>query len=187
MRHGLFSVLLLLVASVAQGGQARDAEPGACIAYGDDWAFMIVPPPGWSLVCHVEDTLGVTVALWPSDSSWKDATAVMYVNPSGRSDPKESLQAFVNDEIGRFRKDNPGLKVENAEGLKTGDAAPILVRKLTGDRFGNHEAIAYVESKRIFAILVLTARSEAAFNSSFAAFERLVGSYRYMDKVNGEK
>src|SRR5262245_8212534 len=103
MRQALvFSISLLLV-TAPQASEAPEVESGGCIPYGANWSFMVAAPPGWSSACPAVETHGVTVAMWPSDSNWKDAHSVMYANPSAGLDPRPTLVAFADNEINEFK------------------------------------------------------------------------------------
>jgi hypothetical protein len=108
----------------------------------------------------------------------------MYVNTSSKSDPPESLERFVEESAVKFKADKPGVVIKPGKPLKTADGKTALVQNFTGDPWGNFESVAYVESKTIFAMIVLSARNEKEFKSNQAAFGKVVGSYGYMDKVD---
>jgi hypothetical protein len=74
--------------------------------------------------------------------------------------------------------------IKSAKPLKTADGRTAMVQDFTGDPWGNFESVAYVDSKTIFAMIVLSARTEKEFKANHVAFERVVASYRYMDKVD---
>lgn len=189
MKMSVVAILALLGATVgltAAGQVSHAATSGGCIAYGDNYAFMLDAPEGWVLSCDVSEHSDVPVALWPKGSTWADAVVVMYVNPSPKSDAKQSLKDFVSFSDTQFRKDKPGLKITPGDPLETADHSHAIVQKFTGDPWGNVEAVAYIESKTIFAIITLSARSEAKYKDSYAAFEKLVSTYSFMNKVDGK-
>ena len=159
------------------------AGEGGCIAYGDVWAFMVSPPQGWALSCEEKEHADVPVALWPKGSNWQDAKVVMYVNISDKDEPPETLKQFVDYSDSQFKKDKPGVVIKAAKALKTGDGRTAVVQDFTGDPWGNFESVAYIDSKTVFAMIVLSARNEKDFRANRAAFEKLVSSYLYMDKT----
>ncbi len=183
MRLGQFLVLLSALIASSPLSLARPTTEGGCIAYGDHWAFMLSPPPGWILSCAAEAEEGVPVALWPKGSNWRDAKVVMYVTPSSKSSPQETLDRFANDSDARFKVDKPGVIIRTGKQLMTTDKRIALVREFTGDPWGNFEAVAYIDSKTIFAMVVLSARDEKTYRANYAAFEKVVAGYAYMDKV----
>jgi hypothetical protein len=187
MRVIAVRVAVLLVAMVVGTAsvQPSDSDPsGGCIAYGDDWAFMVAAPDGWVVSCETKDHEGVPVGLWPKGSNWADAEAVMYINPSSKPDPKQTLEAFAEWSDEQFRKDKPGLKVSVQPALETADKSHAVVHRYTGDSWANVEVVAFVESKTIFAIIVLSARSDAKYQESYPAFEKVVRSYAFMNKTD---
>jgi hypothetical protein len=180
------SLFLMVALGPTSLSEAAAGPSGGCIAYGDDYAFGLAPPKGWVLSCDVSEHSDVPVALWPTGSTWANAKVVMYVNPSKKGSPPQTLDDFVQFSVSQFRKDKPGVKISPGEPLQTGDHARVVVQHFTGDQWGNHEAVAYIESKTIFAIVVLSSRTEAEYKASYPAFEKLVSSYMFMNKVEAK-
>jgi hypothetical protein len=54
------------------------------------------------------------------------------------------------------------------------------VRRLSGDKFGNFESIAYLGEEKAYVMIVLSSRDRALYEKSQGAFEQFVGSYRYL-------
>ena len=183
MRISGRTVITLALLIVPTFAAAPSAGGGSCIAYGDVWAFMLSPAPGWVLSCEPGEQEGVPVALWPKGSTWSNAKVVMYVNTSDKSDPRETLESFVEYSATKFREDKPGVVIKPGKPLKTADGRTAIVQDFTGDPWGNFESVAYVDSKTIFAMIVFSARNEKEFKSNHVAFEKVVASYGYMDKV----
>lgn len=159
---------------------------GGCIAYGDDYAFALKPPKGWVLSCDVSEHSDVPVALWPTGTTWANAEVVMYINPSPKGSSPQTLEDFVQFSASQFRKDKPGVKITPGEPLQTGDHSRVVVQHFTGDQWGNHEAVAYIESTTIFAIVVLSSRTEAEYKASYPAFEKLLSTYIFMNKTEAK-
>src|SRR5262245_55055649 len=187
MRRIFFSATALIAATLSAQPSEPQRNPlksGGCIAYGDKYAFMVAPPEGWVLSCNVSEHSEVPVALWPKGSTWADSEVVMYVNPSGKGPSPQTLQEFANWSATQFRKDKPGVKIANGEPLETADHSRAIVQHFTGDPWGNFESVAYIESKTIFAIMTLSSRKEARYKESYAAFEKLVSSYMFINKID---
>lgn len=107
----------------------------------------------------------------------------MYVNLRPKRDSKQTVEEAAEEELSEFkRRHGPSLVVKNGPPLRTADGRLAIVRILTGDRYGNYEAVAYVDSKTVFAVIVLSARDEKTYKTNYAAFQKLVSSYFYMDK-----
>ncbi len=162
-------VLLGLLASPAQ-------LSGQCIVWGKDYSFAVTAPDHWASACHVEDSLGVTVALWPNGFTWATGPAVMYITVSVKG--PFSLQAFADDELTRFRTAQPTVVAQDQPPLHDADGHRILLRHLTGDAANNVEAVAYAEQESVFLVLALSARGDSAFKAYYPAFRALVTEYR---------
>jgi len=169
------SLFLAQVIGAAEGGSGEGG-----IVYGKEHAFLIEPPEGWVLDNQSGVSQGSHAVFYPKGSSWSQATAVMYVNTvNKKQEGISTVQELIDIDFANFKKKNPSIVMTKSRSLTTGDGKTALVRLLQGDQWGNREAVAYIDEKAIVAFLVLTSRSQAAFQESLPAFEKLVASYRF--------
>ena len=164
-----FVLLLCLLFSLA-----LRAESQCAIVYGKNWAFLFEAPKQWQVACPVNDPSGVVVALWPEGTPWAKAPGMMYVTVSDKGD--FSLEQFAEDELARFRAQSPKLQVQAIEPISLPNKSPALVRKLSGDQYGNYELIAYADAGTAYLILVFTSRTPKEFARLSSAFTEFVAS-----------
>jgi len=173
------TVLLALCAR-----HALAQEPGAGgIVYPPRQAFMISAPPGW-----IRDTSAsrmLAVVFYRTGESWQDGDAVMYLNTvvpdSGRqADPAQELR---EDSL-RFNLLAPGVRVARLALMRTKDGRLAAVQRFTPDPrtyeglpSRGFVVLAYVQDKTVTPVLVLSARTHAAFEAALPAFRYLVSSY----------
>lgn len=169
-----FTSAILLFICLLTSVTSRAEDSGCAIVYGKNWAFLFATPKNWNVACPVNDPSGVVVALWPEGTPWANAPGVMYVTVSQKDG--FSLEQFAEDELARFRKQSPKLQAQVAEAILLPNKTQALVRELTGDQFGNHEAIAYVNARTVYLIAVLTSRTEEEFKRLRPAFGEFVSS-----------
>lgn len=154
------------------------AETGCAIVYGQNWAFLFATPKNWEAVCPANEPSGVVVALWPKGTAIANAPGIMYVTVSDKGE--FSLEQFAEDEITRFRVQSPKLQVQVANSLTFQKKNSALVRQLSGDQYGNHELVAYADAGNVFLIIVLTSRTQKAFEHLRPAFENFVSTLNPM-------
>ena len=163
------------VATVA--GQTLE---GAGIVYGSDHAFAIVAPTGWVLDNGAGRNEGLPVVFYPEGQGWRTAGTVMYANTASKSvKGQETLEELIAYDISQFGKRAPGLSVTTLPDIMT-KKSTATVRRFEGDEHGNFEAVAYIEEKKTIIMLVMSARTKEGFDRSYAAFEKLVGSYQFL-------
>jgi hypothetical protein len=165
--------VLLIVCCLLISSTAR-ADSGCAIVYGQNWAFLFTAPAKWEVACPVKDQSGVIVALWPEGTPWAKSPGVMYVTVSKKNG--FSLEQFAEDELERFRVESPGLQVQVIEPISLQNKSQTLVRKLSGDQYGNYEIIAYAEAGSTYLIFVLTSRTQKIIDSYLPSFRELVSS-----------
>jgi hypothetical protein len=159
-------------------------EGEAGIVYTDDLVFSLAAPEGWVLDNHSGAQQRLPAVLYPRGSSWKDSAAVMYPTSDRKPASGHPLEDVIAETVDQYRASSPGLRVEILDPAPTGDARKAEVRKLSGEKQGNVEAIAFLEEADRVVLLILSARSEADFARTLPAFRRLIASYRYLsDKV----
>lgn len=170
-----YTVLALLLACAAP---AR-SEPTCTLIYGKTWAFVMDAPAGWLSRCRAERLMGAAVALWPEDSTFADAPAVMYITVSTRTDP--TLEAFAAGEQARFRASAPEVRFVAIEPAPIVGGRQALLFGASGDPGRNEERIAYVEGPTAYFILVASARTAQDLERSRAAFDALLESFVPME------
>jgi hypothetical protein len=175
----LAAALLALGPALARASEAQivlpDA-PGTALVTGKGYRFLLDAPKGWVLDNQGGASRGLTTVFYPSGQSFKDAPAILYANVAPRT-AGERLGDFVDREIARARQRSPGLQVESHKDIQTKDGHAAVIRAVAGDVHGNREALAFVEEKEAFVILVLSARTKESFEASLPAFTALVRSY----------
>ena len=169
-----FSSAILFLICLLVSITSRAEDSGCAIVYGKNWAFLFAAPNTWKVACPVNDPSGVVVALWPEGTPWANAPGVMYVTVSEKDG--FSLEQFADDELARFRKQSPMLQVHVAESILLPNKTQALVRELTGDQYGNHEAVAYANAGTVYLIAVLTSRTQKGFERLRPAFGEFVSS-----------
>ncbi|HEY1266732.1 MAG TPA: hypothetical protein VGH16_05710 [Candidatus Binatia bacterium] len=164
--------LLLLTAPLAAGEQ----ETGTF--YLKDNAISLTAPNGWVL----DENAGrprFQGVFYPADSTWAASEAVMYVNTLARS-VEPNMEAFIADDVARERENSPNLQVRAGDPIRLSDGKSARVNLLTGDKWGNFESVAYIDTSSDYVAIVLTSKNEAAYKSAQAAFVELVKSYRML-------
>ncbi len=179
MKPRALVILIGLILLAAQISFASKMESGSGIVYGDQHAFLISAPPGWILDNESGADQGIHAVFYPNGSSWDQAPAVMYATTVRKREGIATVQEFINSDFAKFKKRNPKIVMTESRALKTEDGKTAQVRLFQGDRWGNQEAVAYIEEPAVVVVLVLSARNQEAFQKSLPAFEKLVASYRF--------
>jgi len=170
----VFFALALLLASAPRAG----AEQETGVFYLKDTAISLTAPKGWVL----DEDAGrprFQGVFYPADSTWAISDAVMYVNTLARS-VEPNMEAFIADDVAREREQSPNLQVRAGEPIRLYDGKSARINLLTGDKWGNFESVAYIDTSSDYIAIVLTSKNEAAYKSAQAAFVELVKSYRVL-------
>lgn len=183
VRTARLAVSLFLATVIASIAIAQEPAPSddmnSGIVHGKGHAFIIKAPRGWVLDTTSGVDQGLYAVFYPAGGSWARSDVVMYVNTATRG-PDETLDGFIGGELARSRERSPDLIATPVDSLATLRGRATTVRQLTGDRWGNHEAIAYLDEEKVFVMFVLSAKYRSLYDGSYDAFRELVGSYDFL-------
>jgi len=176
----LFVLFLISISSLSSRVTFAEDDLGGGIVYGDDNAFFIKAPDGWVLDNEAAASNGLHAVFYPKGSSWEKGTVVMYANTAHKSiKANESLDILINKDLDRFKSHSPDVKIIDAGKVKIGKKEAII-KKFLGDKWGNHEAVAYIDEPKTISLLVITSRNKKEFDASYSSFIELVKSYGFI-------
>jgi hypothetical protein len=169
---------LLIGALMSAAAIPAFAEGTTALIYGDGFSYQVTSPAGWVLDTESGAADGLKPVFYPTGRTWANAPAVIYVHSIEREHDAK-LDAVIASETDNFRHvagGHPMVRVAPAVELESGAQVPI--RLFSGDRFGNHEAVAYLDGPNVVGLVVLAAHQQADFNAALPAFRALVKSWR---------
>jgi hypothetical protein len=173
-------VAFSLAATRVEGQAVRQAgAPQSALLYRDSTSFWVDPPHGWVIdASELAREQGPLALFYREGESWRSGNAVMYANVIrlAGSGP-DALATTIREEVARWSAAAGDAVVTSLPDIrsKTGDVASV--RKFVSRSRRAHEAVAYIHHAAVVSLLVLSARSEAAFAAAYPDFERLVKSY----------
>lgn len=176
---------MVLLFGLSAMTQALYAEAQRFTVVGRGLIFALAEPAGWKMDTDSGKRDGVPVVYYQSGQSWDNAPVVMYANTAVKAcQPGTGLEAFIKNEVQELKNKNPNLKISDAGTLEA-DGRKLVIKKFTGDRYGNHEAVAYVEEKDVYVSVTLSAKTPQQFKATYPAFIELVTSYQYVASSGG--
>ncbi|MGA8656475.1 MAG: hypothetical protein WB586_10030 [Chthoniobacterales bacterium] len=156
---------------------------GYTVVNGKGYAFELKAPRGWVLDNDAAREQGLNVVFYPKDSSWDNGKAVCYVRVKTLDSTVRTIEDQVKDTLKNLRENgSPNAGARFVKSLLTQDASKAKVFYFSGDRFGNLEATAYIQTKNTIHFITLSTRDANTFQYSLPAFESLVTSYEDLTK-----
>lgn len=176
------SLLILILSQLTVLGQ-EELKTG--IIYGKNHAFSLTAPNNWVLDNHSGVSQGLHAVFYKQGESWKSATTVMYANTASLEvEAHRTLEQLIEYDLNNFRKNYLGIKIIEAKDIVIKNNIIAKVRYLSGESYGNYEAISYIDAGKTGVMIIMSSRTKAGFETSLTAFEYLVKSYLFMaDKV----
>lgn len=162
---------ICLVGAVAARAQAQ--LEGAGIPYGKEIGALVQAPKGWIFDNQSGVSQGLHCVMYPQGTSWRTAGEVIYVTISELK-PDQTLEEFVGADAADFQQKSAELEVRTLPSIVLVTGQEALVRRFMGDRFGNHECVAYAQLGRSVASFVLSCRTQAGYEKSIGPFLDMV-------------
>ena len=176
-----FLVLSIYLSIFCNPLQAEIRESG--IVFGDGFAFSLTAPSGWVLDNHSGNSEGLQAVFYPKGSSWDKSETVMYANIALKKiKGNESVKKVISFDKKKFKIRSAKTRILDGKNILLSNKKQAIVKKFMGigDKYSNSEAVAYVDSKPVIAILVLASRTSNGFKKNYPQFEKMVKSYRFI-------
>jgi hypothetical protein len=166
--------------------QAETADGGSL--YGKGYAYILSAPNGWVFDDEAGKAQGLNVVFYRRGESWSDGEVVMYSNVAYKEKGKDNtLKKVIKYDISRMKERKAKLKSATPSRLKLDDGTKAIIYTFTfsgADDAAAHEKVAYIDTPKVVVMLVLTARTEAAYTKAIPDFRRLVHSFQFIaDRV----
>jgi hypothetical protein len=170
------SFLLPIISNTAN---AEPIEGGTGQARGVGHTYSLTAAKGWAIDVEAAKAEGISMVFYPTGSSWKESSAVIYTRPIGRDSKIRRTQDAVNNVVKDFRQNgHPKYSAAFKNNLKIDDQRTAKIYWFKGDNFGGLEAVAYIEEAKTINFVVLNARNAKAFQAALPAFTEIVKSYQ---------
>jgi len=151
------------------------------IIYGKNHAFGLTAPEGWILDNQSGVKYGIHAVFYRKGETWVNAETVMYANTASfEFNDVNTLEKLIEYDINNFKMNYRNVKSSKGKDINLKGGKIAKVRYFTGDKFGNFEAIAYIEEEKIGVMIVMSSKTKTGFDNSLTAFEKLVKSYFFI-------
>ncbi|MCB0219240.1 MAG: hypothetical protein KDH09_06050 [Chrysiogenetes bacterium] len=180
-RYLLLGVVCLLLAGVRSTFAAPADQAEGCLCATGLLSFELHAPAGWVLDSTSGRSNGLAVVLYPAGSSWSNSNVMMYINRGIASpDAKDRVADVMAVDLKRFQENSPSIVSRDMAPAKTAGGRKVLIRRFSGDKWGNNELVGYVDTPGGVGIIVLSSRSIEDFEKSIDAFRALLADFRYV-------
>ena len=160
------------------------AEQPTTIIYLRNNAVSLTAPKDW-LIDEVSGRPRIQALFYPASAEGGEAEAVLYVNTLSRN-AEPNLDALIADDLAHDREESPKLQVRQGEPIRLSNGTSARVHHLSGDKWGNFESIAYIDTSSDYLAVILTCKNEAAWKGAQSAFVEVVKSYRVLGPDAGK-
>jgi hypothetical protein len=152
----------------------------AALIFGDRHALTIKAPDQWTLDTKSGQRQGLQAVFYPQGERWAKSPAVMYCQVVGRGKDIRDLRGMLEFDQSRFRNSSPTAIIEEQPALKAGEKKQAVVRHFAGGAKGTIERVAYIEERTVIVMVILSCRTDEAYQRSLPAFGQLVASYKFL-------
>jgi hypothetical protein len=178
----LFATTLALF--VVSAGAAQQKKAPA--ARSEDIPEMLVTPEGFLAIDSpknwVREEASVLAFFVPQGTNKQSAPVWIYVSsaPIGSKDDPKDLQEYIAMDIAGFKQQfkNGVARAEEPIDLPIAKRKALVYSFESGEVHNSFEQIVYVGEANRVLILVLSAKTKAAFDKALVDFRQFVQSYR---------
>ncbi len=157
-------------------GQAN-ADTQRFIVVGKEVIFALPEPTGWKMDTNSAKNNNLPVVYYPTGQTWSNAPAVMYAN-SSINNCHTSFEQFIANDLAEFKSHSPAIVIEDG-GTMTADGKKVIIKRFSGDQYGNSEAVAYLDNTDgAFITITLTSRTRPLFDDALPVFKELVSNFQ---------
>lgn len=150
------------------------------IVYGTDHAFSFETPSGWVLDTKSGAHQGLHAVFYPQGYSWENSPVIMYARGITRTNKHKEISDFVNETLTSMKLQSPNVTATLYKRIELNSGKKAEIYSYENDRWGNKELVAYFLEKLTINFLVLSARTEFAFNKAEEPFLFIVNSYNFI-------
>lgn len=154
--------------------------------YGDNHCFHFSAPSGWVADHTSGRNQGLAFVFYPRDSSWANATTVIYARVANKTESLREPRDQVERTLQQFRTEyqSPGIQAQKVGALTSKTGAVAEIYRFTGDQWGNTELVAYFTGKRTINFFVMSSRDANDSEKNRKVLEELAQSYREAEDCN---
>ena len=154
-------------------------DGGAGVVYGPGHAYWISAPLSWIFDNESGVGQGLHAVIYPKGSDWGQSPVVLYSSATAKG-LGQTVHDIIKDDLAKFREHNPAVHMVEMAALTTKDGRQAEVREFTGDQWNNHEMVAYVDTPQVVCEIVMSARTDSAFQQGLPCFRHVVNSFLYL-------
>ena len=94
-----------------------------------------------------------------------------------------TLKDAIKSDQKDFQEKSPGITIKSGKMIPIASGKKVPVQQFLKDRFGNYEAVAYVDEEKVIVLLAHSSNNLKEYKKSYKNFEKLIQSYRFFDNV----
>ncbi len=190
MNHAWFAIVVAIgILGAASSAFATPQPGGTGTLFGANHAFNISAPEGWVLDTQVARDQGFYMVFYPQEQTWRDSPVIVYGRSATKTEAVTSIEGQVAATLALFRSDygSPDIQAKPYATWKQRDDLEVFLYRYSGDRWGNHEVVGYIEEAETINFLVLNARTQEALEQAMPAFKQMLYSYRNLYASRSEE
>jgi hypothetical protein len=171
--RSIIVVFLLLVASPTFA-----SEDG--YVYGNNHCFYFETPEGWIADNISGRRQGLPFVFYPKNSTWANATIVVYARVTDKADALNSPADQVEQTLKQFRTEyeSPNIRAHKVGAVRAKSGAIGEIYRFEGDKWGNTELVAYFNGDKTINFFVMSSRDSADLERNRQMLEQLAQTYR---------
>lgn len=176
MKKILVALLFLITQSVLAGAPPLILEP-------NKYSYTFGVPDGWEFNFEQARQFGAKLVFFPKGGSFHNSKSIIYVDEICKLNCSESLKSAMERIVIKAKIHNPNLKIIDANPVPIKSGGKAKVKVMTGLRDPRQvkEALAFIEQKEVFLLIVLTSKDTTTWEKDYEEFKTVVSGHKYFN------
>ncbi|MBN1983414.1 MAG: hypothetical protein JW795_17890 [Chitinivibrionales bacterium] len=156
------SILLLMFLT----GIALSDEFKSGMLFGGNHSYYFTAPDGWILDNKSGVSQGLHMVFYPEGETWANSPVIAYGRSVSKNDNLTSIQDQVKQTVKDFHDNgSPKYKAMKHKTVKIDSGKSAEIYFFEGDKWGNYEAVGYIEENSGINFLVYNSSSKGIFEN----------------------
>ena len=180
----LAAAILIVFSSYAM---SASTEGNTGLLFGANHAFAFTATRGWILDNKSGVQQGLHMVFYPIGFTWANSPVIAYGRSVTKTKTRRTIADQVRDTVNEFhQEDNPTYKSKMGEQFKLRNGRVVHLYYFSGDKWGNYEAVGYIEEENTINFLVFNARKKEDYDKYISDFKSIVSTYdnRYSKDID---
>ena len=177
MKRAFASILLILFS------QPILAEAAPLVLEKNKYSYTFSVPTGWEFNFEQAHQIGARLVFFPEGGSFHTSKSIIYINEICKFNCTTSIEVAIQKIVTRAKNHSPDLKITDDTSLPLKAGGKAIIKVMTGSKDPRQakEALAFIEQKDVFIMVVLTTKDIGNWDADYEKFIMVISGHKYFN------